>query len=46
MLYEAYNGHFGTINSDLENKMICESYSYSRTKDETMGIINNYYVSI
>ena len=34
MMDGAENGIFGTINTDLENKMTCRSYSYKRTKEK------------
>ena len=45
MLDGADNGRFGTIEDDLENKIMCSSDSYPKTKDNTVGLINNYYVS-
>ena len=44
MLYGLKNSGFGTIKTGLENNMTCVLYSYSRTKDKTMGILNNYHV--
>ena len=35
------NGSFGTINTNLENKMMCGSDSYPKTKDNTVEILNN-----
>ena len=43
ILDRAENGHFSTIMTDLENNMACESESFPRTKDKTVGIINNYH---
>ena len=34
----------GTIKTDLEKKMTCGSGSYPRTKDRTVGLLNNYNV--
>ena len=45
MLDGADNGCFRTINTDLDNKMTCGSYSYPNTKDDTVGLINNFHVS-
>ena len=45
MLYVTHNSLFGTIKTDLEDKMTCGSCSYRKTKDETVGLLNNYHVS-
>ena len=45
MLEGADNSRFGTIKTDLENKTTRGSDSYPRTKDETVGLINNYHMS-
>ena len=34
MMDGAENGSFGTIETYLENKMDCRSYSYKRSKDK------------
>ena len=44
MLDGSYNSHFRTIKNGLENKMTCGSDSYSKTKDKTVGILNNYHM--
>ena len=44
MMYGSDNSCFGTIKTDLENKMTCGLDSYPKSKDETVGLINNYHV--
>ena len=43
-MYLTDNGLFGTIKTDLDNKMTCGLYSYPKTKYKTVGILNNYHV--
>ena len=45
MLNGADKCSFGTIKTNLDNNMTCGSDSYPRTKDEAVGLLNNYYVS-
>ena len=45
MMLGTYNGRFWTIKTDLEKKMLCGYDRYPKTKDETVVILNNYYVS-
>ena len=45
MLDGAYNRRFVTIKTYQYNKMMCGSYSYPKSKDKTVGLINNYHVS-
>ena len=44
MLGGEHSSHFENINAGLE-KMTCGSDSYPRTKDRTVGLLNNYHVS-
>ena len=37
----AEKGHFGTINTDLDNKMACGSEIYPKIKYETVGLLKN-----
>ena len=39
------NRLFGNIKTDVFNKGTCGMESYPNTKDETVGLINNYHVS-
>ena len=43
-MYWTDNGRFGTIKTDLDNKMTCGSYSYPKTKYKTVGLLNKYHV--
>ena len=45
MLDRAYNKRFRTIKTNLENNMTCGSDRYPQSKDETVGLLNNYHVS-
>ena len=45
MIYGGDNGCFGSIKTDLYNKMICGLDIYPRTKYKTVVLINNYHVS-
>ena len=44
MLDGSHNGCYGNINTDIENKITCGSDSYPKTKDDNVGILNNYHV--
>ena len=37
------NSRFGTIKTDLENKMTCGSGSYPKSKEKTVVLLNNYH---
>ena len=39
------NGRFGTIKTNLENKITCGWDSYSNTKCKIVGLVNKYHVS-
>ena len=45
MIYRSDNSRFGTIKADLENKMMCGSDSYPKSKDKNVVLINSYHVS-
>jgi hypothetical protein len=44
MLSGADNKRYARIETDLENKMTFETHKYSRTRDETVALLNNYHV--
>ena len=45
MMYGSYNRFFGNIKTNIENKITCGSYRHPKTKDRTVGLLNNYHVS-
>ena len=45
MMYGEYSSRFGTINTNLENKMVCGLDSNPKSNAETVRLINNYHVS-
>ena len=43
-MYGSDNRRFGNINTDLGNNITCTSYSYPKSKENNLELINNYHV--
>ena len=43
MLDGTDNSYFGAFKDNLDKNMTCGSESYPKSKDKTVGLINNYH---